>query len=115
LRNILAEPQLVSHFSKCFEKYIKPIQEYDKTHDGALIKTLQIYLKKTAWLSPARTLCSSIINHTLSFGSDITNRRTGFDGSEYAHDAGAVHHDIPLWNSRRKPAVHDETVMRRMF
>lgn len=52
LRNILAEPQLVCHFSKCFEKYIRPIQEYDKSHDGVLIKTLKIYFEKNRQIKP---------------------------------------------------------------
>lgn len=78
LRNILAEPQLASHFSKCFEKYIKPIQEYDKTHEGALIKTLQVYFEKGRLIKPCAD--ALFVHHnTIRYRLDQISQIAGLD------------------------------------
>ncbi|NLI55345.1 MAG: PucR family transcriptional regulator [Clostridiales bacterium] len=46
LRNFLTEPQFIRHFNNYYEKYLKPIEEYDSTHDGTLMKTLRMYFEK---------------------------------------------------------------------
>ncbi len=46
LRNVLAEPKMIGHFSNYYQEFLKPIEAYDSTHDGTLMRTLRVYYEK---------------------------------------------------------------------
>lgn len=52
LRNVLTDPKMISHFRNYYEKYLKPIEEYDNAHDGMLMKTMRMYFEKNREIKP---------------------------------------------------------------
>lgn len=46
LRNVLADPKMISHFNNYYEEFLKPIEAYDNAHDGTLMRTLRVYYEK---------------------------------------------------------------------
>jgi sugar diacid utilization regulator len=52
LRNVLTDPKMISHFNHYYEKYLKPIEEYDSAHEGTLMKTMRMYFEKNREIKP---------------------------------------------------------------
>lgn len=76
LRNVLTDPKMISHFNHYYEKYLKPIEEYDSAHEGTLMKTLRMYFEKNREIKPcadALFVHQNTIRYRLDQISQIAN------------------------------------------
>ncbi len=81
LRNFLTEPQLIKHFNDYYEKYLKPIEEYDNAHDGTLMKTLRMYFEKNREIKPCAD--ALFVHHnTIRYRLEQISQIAGIDFSD---------------------------------
>ncbi len=81
LRNFLTDPKVIVHFNNYYEKFLKPIEEYDSAHDGTLMKTLRMYFEKNREVKPCAD--ALFVHHnTIRYRLDQISQIAGIDLSD---------------------------------